>query len=203
MFKPYRSSIMTARITVGFLIMFFLSLVWFMLSAPPPWIIYLCLGISAMMLVPAFFINLGFALFCAKSRMAHITVTAFIVFMFCVLFPVSIKVSREKEHKLFFRKGIHDYDLLVDKILANKSTLAAEAKSLEFITGLANVYGKTNSDGSLSIWFHGRDNYPRAGYLYYSGNALRVKPGDINGYFFENNPADHTYYHLTNNWYEF
>jgi amino acid transporter len=191
------------NITISCLIMFLVSCILLVLSVPPPSFTYFFLGVSGVSLVLLLFLNLGFALFCSKRRIKHITIASLVGLTFCVVFPLCVKWAGNREYQWFMRTGMQTYDTMVDNINRNKSHLTAWAGPLDDIAGRAHVYGRANADGSISIWFQGRANYLRAGYLYYSGNQLRLKPGETNGYFFEDNPNDHPYYHLTNNWYEF
>lgn len=81
--------------------------------------------------------------------------------------------------------------------------MIAKDQALDNIVGRSHVYGRTNADGALVIWFQGRAGYLRAGYLYYNGNQLAQKSGVPNAYVFPDNPIDHTYFKLTNDWYEY
>jgi hypothetical protein len=92
---------------------------------------------------------------------------------------------------------------MIEKIYKNKSMLTSEGEPLNDFVGRPYVYGKTNADGSMSVWLQGRGNWSRAGYLYYSGDQLILKPGNTNEYIFPDDPNDHPYFHLTNDWYEF
>jgi hypothetical protein len=93
------------------------------------------------------------------------------------------------------------YGLMIDKVLKNKALLTSEYSPLEDIVGRPSVYGNTNADGSIVIFFWGRGGYSRAGYLYYNGDQLILKPGETNEYIFPDNPNNNPYIHLTNNWY--
>ena len=95
----------------------------------------------------------------------------------------------------FQGSGVVKYQRMVDKILADRLLLNHPARPLhEILHAPHTIYGRTNEDGSVFIWFTGRDNNPRTGYLYYSGPQLTNDPV---------NPNNPYFFALTNGWYEY
>lgn len=199
----FKSRGILINVTVLLLAILLGSLIWMGFSATYPSFILFAYALSLLSLVCLFFVNLGFAVFKSKQRIAHIIVSLLIVITLFWFFPFTIKWHRNTEHRWFFQSGMQNYEVMIDKIVQNKAMLTSKGSPLEDIVGRPHVYGRTNADGSIAIWFQGRGKWLRAGYLYYSGNQLIVKPGNTNGYVFPDNPNDHPYFHLTNNWYEY
>jgi len=115
------------------------------------------------------------------------------------------QISRNR--RWLVQSGLLKYQAAVEKISQNKSRLTAHMSPLDDLVDSSalptrtKVRGATNEDGSLTIQFIG-GNDPHAGYLYYSGTALKPKVGRSNPCFFERGEG-FAYWHLTNNWYEY
>lgn len=94
----------------------------------------------------------------------------------------------------FVRNGVGVYEDLLSKILANRTLLTDKPRSLHnLVQHPSSVVGRTNHDGSVTIWFGGRDGSARRGYLYHSGSRLTADPSDSRSRLM----------HLTNGWYEY
>lgn len=160
-----------------------------------------------LLLACLFFVNLGFALFQPKQRMAHLIMGLLIVTMLFWFLPLSVKWHMNTQQRWFLQKGIQIYQPMADKIAQNKAMITHNPTRLDDLVGRPNVYGNTNDDGSVTIEFWGRGNYSRAAYMYYSGNKITIMPGNTNFYCFpcyDGNTNDYYHlYHLTNGWYEY
>ncbi len=138
-----------------------------------------------------FFINLKQLVVSRNQRITRAIICILILAeVFCFV-PMSMTLHLATQRKWFLKAGMQEYNLMVDKIVQNRAILSEKGTRLEGIAGHDYVFGRTNSDGSIIIEFHGRGGNLRAGYLYYSGDLLRAFPGDTNLYL----------YHLTNGWY--
>lgn len=199
----YRSRSNLIHFTVLFLIIFLAVLSWPMISANPPSFVYYAIGAIGVSLFFLFFINLGFCVFRLKQKMMHILMSLLILITFVFITPLCAKRAGNVERAWFYQNGLQNYNLIVKKIYENKSQLTSKGEPLDDLVGRSHVYGKTNLDGTISIWFQGRGNWLRAGYLFYSGNELIARPGYANKFVFPDNPNDHPYFHLTNSWYEY
>ena len=194
------------NVTVSFLAIYTASFIWLGLAANPPSFLYYAIGLSGAMLALLFAINVGFAVFRSKQRAAHVLMSGLIATTFLGIMPSFAKLVGNRQRSWFLNEGIQVYSLMIDKIERNRDKLTSQngpLTILDDLVGRAHVYGRTYADGSIAIWFIGRGNWPRAGYLYYSGKQLVVKPDNTNRFVFPDNPTDHAYLHLTNGWYEF
>ncbi|MGA2242856.1 MAG: hypothetical protein ABSH11_12595 [Verrucomicrobiota bacterium] len=203
-----KSRVTIINLTVLLLVIFFASLIWMGFSATYPFFTLFVYAVSLLSLVCLFFVNLGFAVFKSKQRMAHIIMSLLIIVAFCGIFPLCIKWGGNTQRQWFIQRGIQTYQPMADKVMQNKAKLTDSYIPLDTLVGRSEVYGHTNADGSITIKFRGRNNYMSVGYLYYSGNKMTVKPGDTNLYFIANNlgysePNCYYYVHLTNGWYEY
>jgi hypothetical protein len=194
---------MLAWISSSTIVLFTLNAALTVLSVPPPSFAYLFLGFLSLALAVLFLINIVVALCAPLFRKQHIILTVAIAFSLFVTFPLFAKWSESRMHEWFLNEGIHTYNRLIGRIRENSSMMIAKDQALDNIVGRSHVYGRTNADGALVIWFQGRAGYLRAGYLYYNGNQLAQKSGVPNAYVFPDNPIDHTYFKLTNDWYEY
>jgi hypothetical protein len=193
------------NVTVLFLIIFFADCIWSGASGDNSIYTVFVSFISLVSLVCLFFVNLGFAVFQSKQRMAHLVMSLLIIIAFCGIFPLCLKWGGNTQRQWFFQKGMQTYNLMVDKVIQNKAMLTDEESRLDDLVGRKGVYGYTNADGSITIRFQGRGNWLRAGYLFYSGSQMTVKPGNTNLYFIPSNNCYKNYHwvHLTNGWYEY
>ena len=182
-------------ITALVLVVFLTSTFWIGLSPNPISGVWFLVGVSFVSLVVLSVLNLGFALFRSKQRIPHIVSFLLILAIIVWVFPLIAKWHLSTEDRWFLRDGLQKYQLAADKIIQNKAVLTDTRIALVDIFGrpyIPYVYAITNSDGSITIWSHGRGNYSRAGYLYHSGQQ---PPGSL----VDTNRS----VHLTNGWYRF
>lgn len=162
--------------------------------------------IGTLFLVCLFFANVGMAIFRAKKRVAHLSGSLMIV-LTSILLVSMLRNQISRNRRWLVQSGLLKYQAAVEKISQNKSRLTAHMSPLDDLVDSSalptrtKVRGATNEDGSLTIQFIG-GNDPHAGYLYYSGTALKPKAGRSNPYFFRGR-EDFAHWHLTNNWYEY
>src|SRR6266566_2056190 len=160
--------------------------------------------ISTFFLACLFFANVGMAIFQAKKRVAHLSGSLMIV-LTSILLVSMLRNQDSRNGRWFLQSGWRKYQAAVEKISQNKSRLTAHMSPLDDLVDSSalpagtKVRGATNEDGSLTIQFIVGGNNARAGYLYYSGTALKPKAGRSNPYFFEGR-EDFAHWHLTNNW---
>jgi len=194
-------------ITIGCLVMFWLDLIWLQLMEFPPFVAFIFQGIIGLVLACLLTSNLVLALRRVEQWKLHTVTGLLIILTLCGSFLLGTWAARS-HRQWFFNTGIHNYELIIDKILNNNATFVNGRPVLDglpsnSIINLTHIWGRTNADGSMTVEFSYPNNVRGHGYLYYSGIELIVKPGEMDKYIFPNNPDDHPYRHLTNNWYEF
>lgn len=141
-----------------------------------------------------FFVNVALAIFGSKRRTTHVALAvSFIILL--VFWLLSFDWHTKNRREWFVREGRKTYEELVQRVVQS-GTLTDERLRLEGIiddsSRIRGVVGRTNNDGSVTIWFAGRDGSGRRGYLYHSGELLTVEPAGY-GYVC----------HLTNGWYDY
>lgn len=134
-----------------------------------------------------------FMVFAKGVRLVHAILGAALVF--CLLFSFwANQWHAETRRRHFLHKEMPVFQKIVERVKGNRGSLSSQPRQLN---GIAEqqivVSASTNLDGSLVIRFPDPEAGPRHGYLYYSGDQLKVEPGD----------ADVQVYHLTNGWYEY
>src|SRR6266566_3022679 len=150
-----------------------------------------------------FLLNLHRALAASRAaRRIHMRTAGALAVLFCVVLPVFLKLTERPPHEWFFRRGQTEYETMIAKIRRNGTKLTSTNARLSAIVGRSDVYGKTNSDGSMTIDFQGIGNWRVGGYLYYSGGGMTAKAGETNTYFLPDNPT-RLYTRLTNGWYAY
>ena len=90
---------------------------------------------------------------------------------------------------------------MVDKVLQKQDALGRQGRGLDGIVGHRHVGGVKMPDGAALIWFDYRGGLRRGGYLYYSGNQMRLEPGKADIFHLPETSFRHCRY-LTNHWYE-
>jgi hypothetical protein len=189
-----RNSLIDA--TVLFLPVWFVSYLCVPLRLPFGYIIP---GFLTFMLVILFALNL-FAVFISQQRIGHVIIIFGIVAA-VACFWLCVTIFENSQRQWFFKSGRQVYELEINKITRSKATLTSKSSSLNNIVGHSGVYGFTNADGSIIVWF-ARRSYSRGGcYLYYSGTNMTINPIATNIFIFPDNPG-RFYMHLTNGWYE-
>jgi len=188
------------NLTVVFLFIFFAVRIWAAMSVNNSMFFVLISFIPMASLACLFFVNCGFAVFHPKQRMAHIIMSLLIIIMLIWFLPLSINWHMNTQRRWFIQKGIQIFQPMADKIMQNKAKITYGGMPLDALVGCPDVYGYTNADGSITIRFRGRGNWRRAGYFYYSGNKMTVKPGDT---IYFGDDCYTNFFHLTNGWYEY
>jgi hypothetical protein len=129
----------------------------------------------------------------ASKRIERGATSAIIAVTIFFVLPSSISRHADQRVRWFVHGGRKPYDILVKRILDQKAMLSGEGQPLDNLVARGGVWGRTNADGSLTIWFQGRDGSSRAGYLYHNGDTLDVRPNYWHGRLVP----------LTNNWYAY
>ncbi|MDB6059005.1 MAG: hypothetical protein JWO95_2849 [Verrucomicrobiales bacterium] len=121
-----------------------------------------------------------------------------------VAFITGLRVHLRNVRKRFIANELTNYIEVVRKI-QEKDALLSDVYH-HFPTGRSGAdlaLAKTNSDGSLIVWFHGEDGHPsRHGHIYYSGSQLVQVQGREDTYSLPDHPEEWLH-RLTNEWYEF
>ncbi len=119
--------------------------------------------------------------------------------LYFLLWPLNIWSANQHlrtNRDWFMETGVHEYMNKVDVIKSVPGALSGATKDLSrLFSTVSPVCGHTNKDGSMTIFFGGRDNSLRAGYIYHSGSLLATNPWALH--------KDDYFYHLTNEWYEY
>lgn len=93
----------------------------------------------------------------------------------------------------FVSQDVQQYEAMVNT-LKSTNALTGETKVTMRSVSFPNIVcGKTNSDGSITIWFPGIEGNLRHGYLYHTGNDLHHNP----------DYPDKPVICITNQWYEY
>jgi len=187
-------------ITALVLGIFSASFLWMGLSPFPPSFLYILFGSASVILVCLLLLNLGFAVLQPKRRIAHLSVSMVIILIVGCGMPLCGKLIGNRQRQWFFQNGRQMYQHVVDKIIQNKAKLTSINSPLNDIVGRLDVYGRTNADGSLTVFFI-RGNNSRWCWLYYSGSKMIVSGADTNTFSCPD-IYGHLYFHLTNDWYE-
>jgi hypothetical protein len=160
------------------------------------------LVVSIFMLLLVLALNIS-AFLTEKSKRLPVFI-ALLILVEIMCLPLVRRWCMATSHRRFFSKDIYSYNLIVDQIINKEQGLTSDLRPLSEITGYSGVItARTNSDRSIYIVFQGRNGSPRRGYLYYSGRDLVPQPGSLGEYIFRDEPAGQTFFHLTNDWYEF
>jgi hypothetical protein len=199
---------MSIKPNVNLLSVTFLCIAVFLISeicedafAFPPGFVYYVNGAMPMVLIIAFLLNLGFALFISGHRIAHFMTALLVIVAFFGILEIPSLIG-DAQQRWFLKDGRREYDGMIDKVIQHKSMLTSTNQSLERIVGRTFVLGKTNEDGSLFILFEGRGNLIRHGYLYYSGSSMVSSSFSTNTCILPESPTKY-YFHLTNDWYSY
>ncbi len=188
------------NITAVVLAIFVASFLWMGLSPLPPAFIYFTFGSVGVLLTLLFVLNIGFALFRPKQRIAHIIIILMIIVMTVGFMPLCATLIGDRQRQWFFQSGRQMYEPMVAKIIQNKGMLTSANSSLKDIVNRSDVFGKTNADGSINVFFI-RGNNGRHCWLYYSGSKMIAIPSNTSAFSCPD-MYGHTYFHLTNGWYE-
>jgi hypothetical protein len=120
-----------------------------------------------------------------------------------VITPIFLYLSKGRPYEWFYRVGQFQYERMLANIMQNREAVTSVNSSLSRIVGRKGVYGMTNHDGSLLVWFMPVDGWPRgSGYFYYSGTKMLQRQDQTNQYYLPENSL-RFYTRLTNGWYAF
>jgi hypothetical protein len=178
-----KSRVTIINLTVLFLVIFLVARIWEAMSVNNSMFMGFFTIIPIMSLACLFFVNLGYAVFKPRQRMAHVIMSSLIVTMLFWFFPLSVDWHMNTQRRWFIQEGIQIYQPMADKVMQNRAKLTYSGMPLDTLVGRPDVYGYTNADGSITVRFMGRGNYRRAGYFYYSGNKITGKSCYTNLYF--------------------
>jgi hypothetical protein len=192
----------SGKIVTAVSIFYLASLLWPCLDANPPSFVYIMIGAAIAAIVVLLVVYTGILVFSGKHRNSRLIIHFVILAALLSAMPSLAKISGNTQRLWFLRSGQHIYGLMVDKIKLNKTILTGVSHPLDIIVARPYVYGRTNIDGSITIWFQGRGNWLRSGYLYNNGNQISGHPGDANLFYLLDNPQKY-YLHITNEWYEY
>jgi hypothetical protein len=176
---------------------------WAAITPAFPWIVLRLSLLLLFIVLILLFINIGHLVFSGKDRMIYFAAAIGCVVAMFIVTPVSVKLNQMRQRDYFLSVEIKQLDSIIDQINHARNSLTNEGRRLDDILGYKYVFGKTNTDGSILVWFYGRNGWSRAGYVYYTGNQLVVSPYDSTRFVFPESPNDHSYFRLTNCWYEF
>lgn len=190
------------KLTILFLVILFADCIWEATSKEVSDYSTSIFVIMTLLLVVSLVVNLLFAILKSEARSSHIILSLLILVMFIGVFPLTAMKYRKTHLQWFVQEGRQKYDFMAGKVVANSSILTGKYQSLDAIVARSHVYGRTNIDGSIIVWFFDIGGNPRAGYLFYSGNKMIPKPDRPDIGFFQDNPERY-FRHLTNNWYEY
>lgn len=154
----------------------------------------IALGIAAMMFLVALVFVSGFKAFKKHGSGLALAGGALLsIAVVAVTFPISVR-WRSNSEKQWFTEALHSqYMPKVARISGRISFLSRQPQLLTMFGDQQRIYGNTNADGSITIWFQGRRNYLRGGYLYQSAGA----PDESHGVTIK--PLQF----LTNDWYAY
>jgi hypothetical protein len=146
-------------------------------------------------------LNIGQALLQKSVRLPNVLAALLVVGVVLLVFPVTASLFGGVQKRWFLESGHKDFESVIASIMTRKAFLTSKMKPLDKAVHGSRAYGRTNADGSITIIFQGAGNWPRAGYVYYSGDqAIRqanssfyVVPGALG----------RPYVHLTNGWYTY
>jgi hypothetical protein len=168
---------------------------------PPLFTYYIC-GTELLSLGCLFFLNIIFAVLRPQGRILYFATALLVAIMLVGVWPICGKWAAKRERNWFCNIGITSYEDMVNKVRTQRQRLGEAYTQLDTIVGRSHVLGGKNADDSLSIWFEGRNNNLRSGYLFYNGNQMTHNLESTNAYNFPDNPKM-VYRRLTNNWYEY
>lgn len=185
--------------TIFYIVIYLTVILWRTFFANPPFFTMSVLLMSTFALPLFLLLNLGFAIFQSQFRIIFVLLSLMILAAPFIEFH-PFKITGDIDRRWFFKKGLPEYNQMVDKILTNQAGLTSEGDSFDDLIGRPS-YGRTNDDGSIVIQFFGRNGYSRIGYVYYSGVPI-VDSKSTNAYDIPDIPG-RDFIRLTNNWYEY